>query len=348
MTFTYKIAVTAVLACLCLPVAAISQSNDEWDITYVVERSLQDSTDMIIGARRINMINESVGYIFSISQGSRLHRTNDGWETTTVIEPDFDPIWYEAVGENTIYAITSGTLYKSDNAGQSWQSQSSLFGAFHDETNVQFSKISFYDENHGWIFGPNQAYYTSDGGESWQYNELETPQCFTSATVSTQISADHSRVSLYNENSAWILLDRIPISGGAPAGCSEELDYIYHTTNGGSSWDIVPLSDYASSVNFLNDRTGWVYGDSSPIDIVRKTTDGGQSFTNLPVNSPFGGINFWGSAVSDAPAGGAVIGNRQTGSLFDNSLRQIPHVFTTDNGGVTWDEYPIGELVPDT
>ncbi|MCH8496360.1 MAG: T9SS type A sorting domain-containing protein, partial [Balneolales bacterium] len=42
------------------------------------------------------------------------------------------------------------------------------------------------------------------------------------------------------------------------------------------------------------------------------------------------------------------IGNRQTGSLFDNSLRQIPHVFTTDNGGVTWDEYPIGELVPDT
>jgi len=130
-----------------------------------------------------------------------------------------------------------GSILATNDGGRTWLPQIS-------GTQAWLYSVYFTDAQNGWIAG--DCFYcgdygvvlsTKDGGKSW---------------MSQHIQAKDLR-SLYFINS----------QEGWTVGSNE----IFHTTNGGSSWDLISptSSERLNSVFFIDSNHGWVSGDNGTI-----------------------------------------------------------------------------------
>lgn len=100
--------------------------------------------------------------------------------------------------------------------------------------------------------------------------------------------------------------------------------YFYKTTNGGVNWatGVFPnISQYLSSVDFIDANTGWVVGES----IIFKTTDGGTTWNT----QPDGTTNLYYEVHFFDLNKGWVVGQNGT-------------ILHTTNGGTTWSTQTSG------
>jgi len=112
---------------------------------------------------------------------------------------------------------------------------------------AQWSKISFINENEGWIAGGGVIYHTNDGGKSW-YKQHEYERL---SEIDFQfIDSKHGWIT----NSYSII----------------------RTSDGGLTWEdiVMPNSSNVSKLHFVDKDYGWCIGDG----VVMKTTNGGRSW----------------------------------------------------------------------
>ena len=210
-----------------------------------------------------------------------------------------------------------GEIYKTEDAGQSWQLQ-------YRNLNAHFRSVGFLNDQHGFAgnvgpgeFGAVEAtpiFETTDGGQIW------LPATGFSDGLPTGICG------------MQVVNDSTVVAVGRVRGPA----FFVRTTDAGDNWTTVDMSEYAAGlidVFFTHPDSGFAVGltnanhDQSS-GVILRTVDGGNSwdeaFTTTRVGEWFWKMSF---------------PTRQTGyaSLQRNSQSPIYFVKTTD-GGATWEE----------
>lgn len=143
-----------------------------------------------------------------------------------------------------------GTLFKTENNGDSWFPLISPANPYPGITGLSFSSSSV-----GYIFGGGSIYKTANGGRNWQ----------------------KLAYSSYNTLNEAAFIDS---NNGFICGTSQTL---IHTTDGGKTWQNVTLTVLGQSTNlnhilFVDSKTGFI---TSSVGDVLKTTDGGANWSRV-------------------------------------------------------------------
>jgi photosystem II stability/assembly factor-like uncharacterized protein len=206
------------------------------------------------------------------------------------------------IDNNTGWACGSyASLFKTTNAGASWDSVPTPFGA----GSYVLSKVQFVNANTGWVFSKStmpdtmNIIKTTNGGTTWTKQRIDGASSLAAYVYwADMVDANTGYAVNYSPN---------PVK----------------TTNGGVNWIIQTKVDtYTGTlfgVEMLDANTGYIVGGGGHI---YKTTNGGtlwDTLTNKPGNtSPsWYGVKFYNHLV------GVIVGS--------NGM-----TITTSNGGTSW------------
>jgi len=189
------------------------------------------------------------------------------------------------VDEATAWAAAPGVAYRTTDGGLHWVAFQ--FGSEDGISGALYAK----DADYAWVAEPPQdggkhvtVWRTADGGHTWLAAELDVP------TPVSEVVLD-----FYSEQEGWMLT-----SSGPAAGLMAKS--LYHTTDGGKSWqlvacgcpgDAVPRATwmdggmYTTGIAFRDGSTGWVtgtYHGGDTLVVYRSDTGGlGWKVEELPL-----------------------------------------------------------------
>jgi photosystem II stability/assembly factor-like uncharacterized protein len=181
-----------------------------------------------------------------------LHRTSDGGKNWQHIagSPDFNAFGLDVVG-NTIVGVgfdgAGAPIVRSNDGGQTW-----TYFAFPGTSTLR--DVDMVTDTLGYIAGSGWLLKTTNGGATWQ-------------TLRTGAS--------------WVSISFAdPLNGWSVAVNGNGFKEIWHTSDGGVTWDIKPR-DNVVSVHAVNAQTAWVAtADYTNFrSAALRTTDGGQTYT---------------------------------------------------------------------
>jgi photosystem II stability/assembly factor-like uncharacterized protein len=195
----------------------------------------------------------------------------------------------------TGFAVGDGeTIVKTTDGGAHWQ----LLHAGH--TGRHFTKLQMLDANTGWLIDelsqPSEHYWVQKTLDGWG---IWTPVFESAGPVYT--------MHWTSESEGWV---------GSEQG-------LYHTENGGQTWDPVLVALPVHSVFFLNGSEGWCGSNSS----VYRTSDGGQTWDSVEVMGRITKIEF------KTPQDGWLI----EWEPFEFNY-EAGRVFASHDGGASWTE----------
>ncbi len=243
-------------------------------------------------------------------------------------------IFIEMMDEVYGWGVTETEVVSTNDGGVTWYNVTPP-----GLTDVGYSVFTdFLDASHAWIqiVDPNNypnggtLYRTSDGGLTWE--AFETP--FSAGDM-----------EFLDENNGWMMAD-LGIGAGSMAIA------IFHTNNGGETWsrtytndpniegagDTLPLGGIKVTMVPLDMNSAWVGGViySSGSTYLFRTDDGGKTWSQvtmmLPANAQSSELTIEQVKFFSPTQGFLVI--RLT------STTQETIVFTTSDGGETWDPAP--------
>ena len=159
-----------------------------------------------------------------------------------------------------LFVLVITSLFGNSFAQSGWQVQ------YSGESFEWYTDIFFLNSNTGWAvdYGGGKLLKTTNRGTNW----ISVPNSILSKTG----------IAFYNESTGWICG-----SGGQ----------LYKTINSGINWIRTPNCNCNSSqddfndIQFINEYTGWAYGDTR----IHKTTDGGMSY--FTQTTPLNAWNGW-------------------------------------------------------
>ena len=204
-------------------------------------------------------------------------------------------------------------IYHSDNGGESWELQNS--------GNRDLSTVHFLDKQYGWATGLMSAYYTINGGTSWNYVDLFTYGAIWVPFTEEIFFIDRENVLVFWSRSSYPLIVtrftfnvdsarfyplasslKFPNYLSSTTNVANKVWFadveqnIYLSTDGGVNWstgqieadsgDISAIND----IHFTNEQDGWFCSNCS----VYHSDDGGENWyykTTLP-DSSLGRIYF--------------------------------------------------------
>ena len=218
------------------------------------------------------------------------------------------------VGYLTSLGIPNPRVYRTDNGGRSWVEQ-----ALPGDPRALLNDIFFLDVNTGWTVGGDLAFYTTDGGTTW--NAASVPALadglsingvhFKDATNGLAVGGNPGE-----EGDEWT--DPVPPSSG----------FILRSSDGGQSWQMV-ADGYAGSLwrVWVVGQNAWAVGGGEAGLILNSST-GGSAWSEQTV--PSGG---YGPAdyVADV-----VFVDSQVGYAVGNIGEGNPMVLVTEDGGAAW------------
>ena len=208
------------------------------------------------------------------SGGSSVLKTVDGGSTwSSQVETDMAALEVCFSDASNGWATNNswGAFWRSTDGGTNWTKEMRS-GWFWD--------IDFVDANHGWIAvdpggGVNAVLHTTDGGSTW-------------TTETVPASGGHIyQLDFIDANTGW---------------CSDTFANVYATTNGGSTWSLLPGSPDSTvdirDMKFVSPTEGWIAGEqwtnsalsSYRHDFAAHTSDGGKTwdFQNNPTATDYG------------------------------------------------------------
>jgi photosystem II stability/assembly factor-like uncharacterized protein len=225
--------------------------GDTW-VRIPVDQSYWENTDV----HGIFFFDENKG--FSVGQRGRIAKTEDSgltWQLYSPIENTVKQI--EFTSSNTGIALVGNDIYKTTDAGISWDYQGNP--DHYEYTNG----IDFVNENIGYSYGggttsvAGSVYKTTDGGVTWNL------------TNGGRVVHQHGLASMefVNENLGFV-------SGGF------NQKRLFKTTDGGEVWRVV-LQQTMGQIQFLNADVGYARRIGYSTDIVYKTIDGGENWVEI-------------------------------------------------------------------
>ena len=143
-------------------------------------------------------------------------------------------------------------IVRSTNGGQTW-----TYTVFPHSSVIR--DVDMVSANIGYAAAGAQIIKSTDGFATW---------------TNVQVGGNWFDVSFVDANNGWAL------GAGPQTGLVE----LWHTTNGGQTWDVKPMPD-AVAVHAVNTQTAWVLEHDYDPNILGnatfalRTTDGGQTFT---------------------------------------------------------------------
>jgi photosystem II stability/assembly factor-like uncharacterized protein len=233
--------------------------------------------------------------------------------------------------QTALYGTGKGNLYKTVDAGRTWQLAWSKPGTF-------IRSLGFIDATHGFLgnLGAGLAnitdatplYETKDGGATW-----------TAAAVPVGIpgvcSIDILKSRSIHEGD---VSDRYYIHAAGRANGPAKL---LRSENGGATWTLIDLSDRAGmilDVKFLDPNTGFVFAATSgdveqSHALILKTSDGARTWREVYRSRRANEIT-WKASFANQQVGYVTIQN-------NDSDNQQQRVAKTTDGGNHWLEVPL-------
>jgi len=178
-----------------------------------------------------------------------------------------------------------------------------------------FYDVFFIDPRQGWVVGFSGIIATKDGGTNWQVQ-------FDSTVPPTgaSIAVIHKGIFL-DEQEGWAIgTGRV------------ETGLLFHTIDGGESWDKkVDEFFIPQDIQFVNRKEGWMTKRHfmNPIGKILHTNDGGLTWEEQ-YNKGAGPLFFLNNQIGWVASMGARQGYR------------IPILYHTTDGGTTWRKLDIG------
>jgi photosystem II stability/assembly factor-like uncharacterized protein len=198
----------------------------------------------------IQMINTLTGYTVG-SGGTFLKTTNGGVNWISIGLPTISDLKsLDFINSNTGWIVgNDSAFYKTTNGGINWIQ---LFPTFTFGTGVARPKVEFINENTGWVLAASNLNKTTDGGDSWAIQDMNTGTSFAYS------------ICMLDSNIGYI---------------SAVGSRLRKTTNGGINWDTLnsplpPGSQTMVDVNFIDPMNGVILSSL----LTMATTDGGQSW----------------------------------------------------------------------
>jgi len=194
-------------------------------------------------------INKETGWVSGTYQ--KISKTTNGGLTfdSTFISAGwtYDMYFKDAF---TGFVTSEGRIFKTTNGGNSW------FYSLNLTTSRYFWKISFVDNQYGWVAGYNGAgvYRTNDFGGNWSL-------IYDSAKIVGMFG-----VCFVNKDTGFV--------GG-------NVNKLFKTTDGGFNWareNTQTDLETFESIEFVNDTVGWICSTSG---VILHTTTGGQTLTGI-------------------------------------------------------------------
>lgn len=183
----------------------------------------------------VKFITPSEGWItgidFTLNHDAKTYHTTDGGENWTEVEPTGAAI--EFVDTTHGWIAAAGIVYRTVNGGQTWQSVP--LPSYY--TSPQIDEIKFLDANTGWVAGwDGLVAKTTDGGQTWTYQNLpQQVNLFSIAAISSQELYMSGRDNMFRS-------------------------VMFHTTNGGSTWQQVASPNPDWFVGMTTSPDGSAYG----------------------------------------------------------------------------------------
>jgi photosystem II stability/assembly factor-like uncharacterized protein len=244
----------------------------------------------------------------------------------------------DMVDAHTAWAYAPGVAYRTTDGGAHW-----IASRYHDAdsgTTLTMAAMAL-DLDHAWLAEWQEGsalltvYATADGGHTW----------FPS-NVATTIGVGRVDIDFVNATDGWLLVSGSPSVGLMPKA-------IYHTGNGGHTWDLVACGCaekdvaavpwlgggmYTTGMAFRDGKDGWVTGTYHGVDSIPiyRTADGGKTWALQKLSLP---TSLQGATYGDG-AQPIFFGQGRQNGILPVSLRMgdkftiLP--FTTKDGGQTW------------
>ncbi len=212
--------------------------------------------------------------------------TDAGNSWTQMTVPQYGGLYYTSKivvaprNSSIVYAAGYYDLYKSTDAGGTWTELDLAHGAVDDivvdPNNANIIYASYGDSFHG-----DSTHYgvhkSTDGGATWSWLQSGLPPASQITRASLAIAPSNDQV-LYTS-----------INGTNPNDASSDTNRVYKSTDGGSSWtllpSVAPKEDFGGNQGWYNNviavdptHPDTVYAGG--IDFWR-SADGGQTWTNL-------------------------------------------------------------------
>lgn len=285
---------------------------------------------------------------WACSDSGRICRTLDGGISWTAIQINSDPYFSDLqfVSDSTgfVFSANFDTVFITHDAGGTWNSSI---------TNVPWgsyqNKIYFKDALNGWVMNgyyDSLIYHTIDGGTNWTADSLPSPM---GGYVNNGISFVDSltgfltgRNSLMKTTDGGLIWMIVSNASGGDIAFKDSVngilvsinENIFHTTNGGLSWDPVYQTPLFLSGNnfpraFISDGSFYEFNDAGSL---LKSNDG-ISWKYIAWNtfpSSYGNSENPQLAMSSEKNGIFVNAADCTNNSCGNST------YYTNDSGVTW------------
>ncbi len=260
-----------------------------------------------------------------ISLSATVAFAQGGWrilENAPTVNSRFDDVYF--LNPKTGWAVSlQGRVYRTGDGGESWQQIYSVGGG-------AFRSVGFADSLHGWIgslSGPDFLLQTDDGGFTW-----------TPATIQGRPIQGICGISVVNDSVAF------------GVGRFDGTPRLAKTINAGATWDVIDMSGYAQTLvdcHFFTPDTGFATGGSPTGEfprtiktVVLSTDDGGVTWQTRKLTTDradaTGGEWGWKLSFPSRRVGYAAIERLDFREGSGYVLRTI-------DGGLTWDDVPIGQ-----
>ncbi len=168
-------------------------------------------------------------------------------------------------------------IYSTTDGGAVWNN---ILDPFSDNDIQSFPKTGFVfaDAQNGWLTRDGQGvdsnphvFRTTDGGMTWNRIDLPAP------SNKPTLFDDHA-CGTYAPNLPTLTSIIVAMKCVDSATYQKQLDFQYATTDGGATWQILPLPpDYLigaqDSLDYLDDHNGFALGRN-----IYETTDGGETW----------------------------------------------------------------------
>jgi len=268
--------------------------------SYTVQKIAVNGNNVMVGGTTAS----SVAQVrFSTDLGATWTLTNTGIGATTVVwDIDYtNGAWF--VTGNSFY------VYKSTDNGASW------------------SAITILNPTQPWTSTYYAAAFSPTGDSLVAVGGFGLIQSMLGASATPT-----AHTSLAKPGAWWDVWSSDPtgtvIAVGAPTSAGAAWDQIARSTNGGTTWSIIPFSTTSTatfySIDMVDNNLGFTSGTNSAI---YKTTNGGATWdslasTGLPTGATFRKIDFI---------------NATTGWVFAGAPSSLANfIYKTTDGGATW------------
>jgi photosystem II stability/assembly factor-like uncharacterized protein len=248
-------------------------------------------TNNSAGLGSIYFIDQQNG--FAVGSGGIIMKTNDGgtsWTSSnngTISWNDIDfsnyPTGWVVGGDS----FTECRLIKTTDGGGTWNEDTSI------SLTTGNSEIHFTSKETGWLLigdlglAVQQLYKTTDGGNTWnliKWNYSDTA---------------YSSWQFISDNVGWI--STFPYPSG-----------IFHTINGGESWEKYNTPESFISISFIDSLTGW----GASLREIYITKDGGKTWTHQQVSGDqLARVNFINNKLGFAIGYGGEIHRTTSGGI---------------------------------